>query len=332
MAMQACRVFVGEERVADARLGAVLAGCRGLAYGDGLFETMRADRGAIAWWPAHWARLEEGAHRLGIPLPSRAIVESQRDALLAEAPDAAIKLMLIRGSGGRGYAPAPDAPPLWLLSAHPLPPAAPADGLRLRWCATGLASQPRLAGLKHCNRLEQVLARAEWDALNADEAGCDDGLMCDQDGRVIAATSANVFVYRETPGGGMPAGWATPRLDRCGIAGVCRGWAIQALDAREAALTPEDVAAADAVFLCNALRGILPVAQLGARRWARHPALADAQARLAVAHPGFAAHPPPAHAPHGSGAEASSVSFSVPPAADASAEEGVAADRSEVRP
>ncbi len=294
------RIFVGDDAVAESRIGDVLADSRGLAYGDGVFETMRAHRGAISWWSAHWARLAHGAKVLGIRLPSQALVEAERDALLRNAPDAVIKLMLIRGSGGRGYAPDPDAAPLWWLSAHPLPsPSSPA--VRLRWCETRLSAQPRLAGLKHCNRLEQVLAHAERDALaglsdtdsgGANVAACDDGLMRDESGAVIAATAANLFIYRDerknSSDDRLASGWSTPRLDRCGIAGICRGWALTALNAREATLNPVDVESADAVFLCNAVRGILPVAQLGARRWSRHPALTEAQSRLAAAHPAFA--------------------------------------------
>jgi 4-amino-4-deoxychorismate lyase len=289
MKLKTRRVFVGEEAVAENRVGELLMRSRGMAYGDGVFETMRADHGTIHWWPAHWARLERGAQRLGIPAPARARIEAERDALLRDAPDAAIKLMLIRGDGGRGYAPSRDAAPLWWLSAHALPTPL-AHALRLRWCETRLSAQARLAGIKHCNRLEQVLARAEWGVFDEsmptdDEAACDDGLMRDEAGNAIAATSANLFVFREAQG--AQGGWLTPRVDRCGIAGICREWAFTALGAREAVLSPDDVTAADAIFLCNALRGILPVAQLGARRWSRHPATTEALRRLATAHPGF---------------------------------------------
>lgn len=278
----AVRVFVGDEALAPERVAEVLASSRGLAYGDGVFETMRAHRGAIHWWPAHWARAARGAERLGIPLPNRARVEAERDALLSAAPDGVAKWTLLRGAGARGYAPDPEAPPLWLLSAHPAPPSL-ARGLRLRWCETRLAAQPRFAGIKHCNRLEQVLARAEWTSLNDDEAACDDGLMRDADGRAVCATSANLLVYRD-------GGWRTPPVERCGIAGVCRAWAIEVLGAREAELSVEAVESADAAVLCNAVRGILPVARLGDTRWpSRHPAVDDALRRLAAAHPAFAA-------------------------------------------
>jgi 4-amino-4-deoxychorismate lyase len=268
------RLFVGDARV-DAAVDTVLAGGRGLAYGDGVFETMRAVGGAIPWWPAHRARLARGAERLGIAMPSDDALDTALRDLLRDHPDAVVKLVLTRGSGGRGYAPPADAPPVWLLSASALPPAPRAGGLVLRWCELRLATQPVLAGIKHCNRLEQVLARAEW----RDE-GIDEGLLRDVDGDVVCATAANLFVLRD-------GRWWTPPVDRSGVAGVCRGWALDALDATERRLTPDEVLSSQALVLCNAVRGILPVARLGDHAWSPHPAVGDARRRLAGAHPAF---------------------------------------------
>ena len=271
------RSFEGTTPVA-----ALASGNRGLAYGDGLFETMRAHRGALPWWDAHWARLARGGARLGFPLPDEAFVHAQAAALLAEGNDGdrngdgVLKLLVVRGGNARGYAPAAAAEPAWQLSRHVLPAAPPPDGLRLHWCETRLAVQPALAGLKHCNRLEQVLARAESDA-----AGCDEGLVRDGDGHVVSATSANLFVLRE-------GRWHTPPVDRCGVAGTCRLHLVPALHAIEARLSVADVEGADAVFLCNAVRGILPVASVGSRRWPPgSAAVAGARRALAISHPGF---------------------------------------------
>lgn len=270
----AMHVYLGDMPV-EADVDALLAGGRGFAYGDGLFETMRAVGGEVPWWPAHRARLARGAERLGIVLPSVAVMDRTLRDLLLPHPDAVIKLVLTRGSGGRGYAPPSDVAPVWMLSASALPPAPRAGGLVLRWCDLRLAMQPALAGIKHCNRLEQVLARAEW----RDE-GIDEGLMLDIEGNVVCATSANVFALRE-------GRWCTPPVDRCGVAGVCREWALQALDATEGRLTPDELLASQAVVLCNAVRGILPVSRLGGHAWPSHPVVGDAQRRLAEAHPAF---------------------------------------------
>jgi 4-amino-4-deoxychorismate lyase len=270
------RSFEGTVRVA-----ALAPGNRGLAYGDGLFETMRTHRGALPWWDAHWARLAQGGARLGIALPDESFVRAQAIELFADDGDGdgdgVLKLLVVRGGTARGYAPAIDAAPAWQLSRHPLPESPSSAGLRLHWCEMRLAVQPALAGLKHCNRLEQVLARAESDA-----AGCDDGLVRDADGHVVSATSANLFVLR----GGR---WSTPPIDRCGVAGTCRAHLLAALDAAETRLSVADVEGADAVFLCNAVRGILPVASLGSRRWtSAGTAVAAARRALAHSHPGFA--------------------------------------------
>ena len=263
------RIFAG-----DRELQAVAADDRGLGYGDGLFETMRVHRGTVPWWDAHWARLAAGGSRLGIRLPAPDRARAASEALFGDGGSGVLKLLLTRGRGARGYAPDPVAEPTWIVSRHPLPPAA-AGALSLHWCETRLAIQPALAGLKHCNRLEQVLARAE-----CDRAGAGEGLVRDTQGNVVSATAANLFVLRGDA-------WLTPPLDGCGVAGTCRAALFAPLAAREATLSPAQVESADAVFLCNAVRGILPVARLGARTWPPHPSVAEARRILARLHPGF---------------------------------------------
>ncbi len=269
------RIFYGATRV-----DAWPADARAIAYGDGVFETMRVHRGSAPWWDAHWDRLARGAQRLRLPLPGQAQARDEAAALFDDAGNGVLKLLLSRGGGGRGYAPAANAAPVWMLSRHSLPtPSLEADeraGLVLRWCETRVAVQPMLAGIKHCNRLEQVLAHAE-----CVDVGADEGLMLDCQGAVISATAANVFVL-------CNGQWCTPPVDRCGVAGVCRSYLMPMLEAAKTPLSQDDVDAAEAVFLCNAVRGILPVAQLGTRTWPRHPAVDEARRQLARIHPGFA--------------------------------------------
>ncbi len=262
------RVFLGNVRV-----DAVAPDDRGLAYGESLFETMRAHGGEVPWWEAHMARLGHGAERLAMPLPDVRRMHEEACALF-DGADGVLKLQLTRGGGVRGYAPDLDAPPFWMLSAHALP--ARRESVDAIWCDTTLATQPRLAGLKHGNRLEQVLAASEVQA-----AGANEGLMRDAAGNVIAATSANLFAW-------IDGGWRTPGLDACGVAGVMRAWVLTQTDVRVMAIRPMDIERADAVFLCNAVRGILPVRQLGARAWSQvHPEIRALQLHLARAHPGF---------------------------------------------
>jgi 4-amino-4-deoxychorismate lyase len=263
----------------DARVDSFAPDDRGVAYGDGLFETMRVHRGEVHWWGAHWARLGRGAATLRLRLPEEGRVRAQARRL-SDGRDGVLKLIVTRGPGGRGYAPPCDAVPAWTLSHHPVPPASPRGGLTLRWCDLRLAVQPALAGLKHCNRLEQVLARAEWDDPSIQE-----GLLRSVEGDVVSATAANLFLLRDGQ-------WMTPAVDRCGVAGVCRRWAIERLAALEARPGIVAVETADAIFVCNAVRGILPVARLGERSWPPHPQVQALQRRLAAEHPAFAMESP----------------------------------------
>ncbi len=230
-----------------------LAFDRGLHYGDGLFETLRVVDGVAPLWDWHRERLLAGCARLGLPAPDDARLRRAVRAVSRAHRDCVVKLVWTAGSGQRGYARPAQPEPRLLASARPWQPS-PHGGLRLRWCRTRLALQPALAGIKHLNRLEQVLARAEW---NEDY---DEGLMLDMQGRVIAATAANVFV-RE---GGQ---WLTPPLDQCGIAGVARRWMLVTHGVRECDLSVADIESADTVVLTNAVRGPRQVGRLGERHW-----------------------------------------------------------------
>lgn len=256
---------------------------RGFAYGDGLFETMRAHAGTLPWWQRHRARLALGAARLGIPMPGADLLDAALAEALARAPDGVIKLLLSRGPGARGYLAPADASPTLALFAFcvPLPmpkaatPAAP--GLAVDLLDLRLAVQPLLAGLKHLNRLEQVLGARE-----ACDRGLDEGLMADTQGRVTCATRGNLFAR-------IDGRWISPPVDRAGVAGIARGLLLEAWPGvSERELPIEHLARVEALFLANAVRGILPVGRCGAR--ALDPlasGLVDARAVLAASHPAF---------------------------------------------
>lgn len=266
------RIYSGERRV-----DAFDPRDRGLAYGDGVFETILVDRGAPVWWDAHLARLLRGCDVLGFAAPEPAFLRAEVDGMIVGCARGVLKLIVTRGIGERGYAPTQHAASTLLLSLHDAPSLSSPDGLVLRWCETPLAIQPRLAGIKHLNRLEQVLAREEWS-----DPAIHEGLQRDTSGCVVSATSANLFVLRD-------GRWLTPPVADCGVAGVCRAWILHNVaEVCEAALTRVEVESADALILCNAVRGILPVAALGSRRWPLHPRTIALRELLARAEPAFA--------------------------------------------
>jgi len=228
---------------------------RGLGYGDGLFETIRFVEGKAPLWPRHMERLVEGCRRLGLPAPNPAVLLSEACAVVQQLAQAVVRITLTRGVGARGYKPPTGPQPTRIVAAFEAPPPDPvaqADGIRLRLCATRLASQPLLAGIKHLNRLEQVLARAEWD-----DPAITEGLLCDAGGLVISATAANLFVVA----GGV---LATPRLDYCGVAGVARAQVLAFCPHAQVREMPlAELRRANELFLSSSVRGILPVREFG---------------------------------------------------------------------
>ena len=234
---------------------------RGVMYGDGLFETLRVVGAAVPLWQRHAERLRASAARLGLTAPDA-------DAMLAEVrrlseglDDAVARITFTAGTGERGYARPSKAKPTTVIGVGPLLLATDAyrHGIALRLCDTRLGDQPLLAGMKHLNRLEQVLARSEWD-----DALWQEGLMTDQHGRVICATAANLFAV-------LAGRLVTPPVDRCGVAGVARAEVLGAGDAHIEHLSPQQLVEADEVFLTSAVRGILPVRAFAGRTWQPGP-------------------------------------------------------------
>ena len=237
---------------------------RGAAYGDGLFETVLVRDARPLLWEEHMARLARGCRVLGIPRPDPARLARP----LAEAPQglSVLKLMLTRGSGGRGYAP-PDPPDprlRWRLAPFVPSPPRWRQGVRVRHCRLRLGIQPALAGIKHLNRLENVLARAEW--TDADTV---EGLLCDTEGRLVASST-------DSENG-----------DRCGVAGTLRAALLERLPIREVDAFPEALERVEALWLGNSLQGLWPVVRLDDARGRarRHWTLGSDHRRLqAVAH------------------------------------------------
>jgi 4-amino-4-deoxychorismate lyase len=243
---------------------------RALNYGDGLFESIRIASLQPVLASLHWQRLQVGLQVLGIDLQI-ATVERQLHQLIALAAAAGhrhgvIKIIVSRGDGGRGFAPARGGRASVLCRWHPLPAYSESHyqrGVALQLCQTRLPHRPGLAGLKHLNCLEYVLASRELPVK-----GQLQGLLLDQDDLLIETTSANIFLVH---GGQL----STPLLHRCGVAGTMRRWIIETLAARmtlhvaQRELPLSALYEAEEVFICNSVFGVMPISCLAQHNWDR---------------------------------------------------------------
>ena len=252
--------------VAGDRVGAL---DRGLAYGDGLFESIRLVGARAPLWARHMQRLGADCLRLLIPAPDTEQLWREVRQVSAGMADAVVRITVTRGQGERGYAlPATPRPTRVVAAFPPPPPAGDAaiHGVHVRTCQLRLAEQPRLAGIKHLNRLEQVLARSE---LN--DPAVAEGLLCDGGNRVISATMANLFAV-------IDGQLSTPALDRCGIAGVARAEVLGVRPrTRVEDIARETLATASELFLTSSVRGIVPVQSLDGQTYLPGPVARELQ-------------------------------------------------------
>lgn len=253
---------------------------RGVQYGDGVFETIAFRQGEAEFLSAHLQRLQLGCQRLKIdfPAPQLALLTAEFEQLCAaQIQDAVIKVIVTRGQGGRGYRYAAEMQATRILSVHPMPdyPAQHQQGITVRLCQHRLPPNPVLAGIKHLNRLDQILARNEWQDDSISE-----GLMCDQQAFFIEGTMSNLFIVKDTE-------LYTPSLENAGIAGIMRLMVMQLaqqlnLNVSETTITAVDLQQADEVFLCNSLVGIWPVTFLidWQQLWLKGPITSQLQQAL----------------------------------------------------
>lgn len=228
---------------------------RGLHYGDGLFETIAMTDGRPRLWTRHMQRLISGCQRLGIPAPDPATLMGDIAALASGAEFAVAKIIITRGDSERGYAPPADPTPrriVMLTETTPRDAGPGREGVLVQRCTTRLGSNPALGGIKHLNRLEQVIARAELQGSDARE-----GLMLDEQGHLVEGTMSNLFLV-------LGATLITPTIHRCGVAGVVREAVLElagdlglAVEVREVAL--DELSRATEAFLTNSLIQVWPI-------------------------------------------------------------------------
>ena len=240
---------------------------RGLLYGDGVFRTLLATKGRALNWPQHYQKLKHDCAALDIPCPELSILTSELDQILHVHPEGILKIIITRAGGQRGFAPSADTTScrIWdVFDAPPYPAEWTTSGIKAGICAFRLSRQPRLAGIKHLNRLENVLASAEFGNRDWGE-----GILLDTHDCVIEGTRTNLFM---ASGGTL----VTPKLTECGVAGVQRDRVISLARQLDIVLEVRDIGLnelmdADEIFLVNSIIGVWPIRELEQSRWTTFP-------------------------------------------------------------
>ena len=232
---------------------------RGLHYGDGVFRTMKTVAGEIRWWADHYQKLLSDCEALGITCPDEILLRQEVLQVAAQPGVGVVKIIVTRGEAKRGYGIPDEARPVRMVMGFPAIAHHSRD-VQVRWCDLRLSNQPRLAGIKHLNRLENVLARSEWS-----DSGIAEGLLMDEAERVVCGTMSNLFLLENNR-------LVTPKLDRCGIAGVARERLLRVAPRHNVAVCIEEISrqrllAAEEIFLTNSLIEVWRVASLDNQRW-----------------------------------------------------------------
>ncbi|WP_423061928.1 aminodeoxychorismate lyase [Citrobacter portucalensis] len=232
---------------------------RGLQFGDGCFTTARIVDGRVLLLASHIARLQLACTQLAIPYLQWQMLIEEMCHLAQLHTHGVLKVIITRGSGGRGYSGANCRNATRILSVSAWPVHYDRwrqEGITLALSPVRLGRNPLLAGLKHLNRLEQVLIRSHLEQTDADEA-----LVLDSEGWVTECCAANLFwrkgdvVY-------------TPRLDQAGVNGIMRQFCIRMLAQSPFSIVEkyaglEEVMQADEIVVCNALMPVIPVRACG---------------------------------------------------------------------
>lgn len=230
---------------------------RGFQFGDGLFETIAVFDGAPCLLNRHFARLAKGCDVLGLPHPDFDQLTEEIYQLCNQVTQGVLKLFWTAGESERGYSRPKALSPKRILKVSQWPDFAHLDtsSVSIRRCKLKLSQQPVLSGLKHLNRLEQVIARNEWS-----DSSIAEGLMFDLKGNLVEGTMSNVFVQHN-------GSLSTPTLELSGVAGVVRDLAIdigkeQGHELAVQQISNEDLSSAEAIYLTNSIIGVWRVGQL----------------------------------------------------------------------
>lgn len=243
--------------------GSIPVSDRGFQYGDGIFETIEVRNRYPIFLAQHLRRLTAGCQTLKIPAPDEELLKKECLLISEHASSSVLKLIISRGVGGRGYRTPQTVITNRVISLHDYPiypQSYDQEGINLRFCDTELGINPALAGIKHLNRLEQVMARSEWQDNDIQE-----GLMSNYQQHVIEGTMSNVFIVKSDH-------LITPVIDQCGVNGIIRDQILSLAEIHHipysiAPLTRQEILQADEVFVTNSIIGLWPVKQLQQRHY-----------------------------------------------------------------
>ena len=236
---------------------------RNFQFGDGLFETCIGRDGKILFWSKNFDRLNFGCEKLNINKISESIWlhDIKRALNLFTKKHFILKLILSRGNSLRGYGYKDDIEPTRVVIISEMQKSKVNKVFSLEYSKSGYHSNPKLAGIKHCNRLEQILARS---SLSSNEA-----IMLDEKENVISVTQGNIyFIFENT--------LLTPKLDRCGVIGSRRSLILELarsikLDAMESDISMDQIQKADEVFISNSVIGIQPISSIEGNKLSLNP-------------------------------------------------------------
>ena len=224
---------------------------RNMQYGDGLFETCIAKDNRILFWPNHFARLNKGCEKLNIKKIDESywMSDLKKAFALYEHNNCIVKLILSRGDSSRGYSYKDDIVPVRVVIISEIKKTVVNNSFSLEYSDSGYHSNPQLAGIKHCNRLEQILARSN---LSSDE-----GIMLDENQNVISVTQGNIYLI-------IGNTLLTPKLDKCGVVGSRRSLILELakslnIEVKEDLISADKLKKADEIFISNSVIGIQSV-------------------------------------------------------------------------
>ena len=235
---------------------------RNTQFGDGLFETCLVENKKLLFWSNHFERMKLGCDRLKISMIDETLWLSdiKKAFSLMKIDNCIVKLVLSRGESLRGYSYKYNIRPIRITIVSELKKNNQDKGFSLEFCNSGYNSNPKLAGIKHCNRLEQVIARAGIKV--------DDGIMLDENENVVSVTQGNIFCIQGNR-------LITPNLDKCGIEGTRRAVILKiavdlGFDINIKNLSVAELLRSDEVFISNSIQGVGPVNQIEDFVYSKH--------------------------------------------------------------